>query len=55
MAGYARSDALVETMPQSGQVSDLLVRFQQFRVRVKGNGEIRELIDEGRASPVVKR
>jgi prevent-host-death family protein len=33
---------------QGGDVSDLLARFQALRQRVKGEGDIRELIDEGR-------
>lgn len=33
---------------QSGEVSDLLARFQAVRQRIKDDGTIRELIDEGR-------
>ena len=33
---------------QGEDVSDLLVRFQAIRQRVKGNGDIREMIDHGR-------
>jgi len=33
---------------QGGEVSDLLARFRAVRQRIKGNINIRELIDEGR-------
>ncbi len=33
---------------QSGEVNNLLARFRAVRQRIKGNINIRELIDEGR-------